>query len=47
MEYLVEMECCVVALSEHLKFCQDLIDRHRDELVNYSASCLGAGKPVD
>ena len=46
VEYLVEKGCrFIVALPGHLKFCQELIDQHREELVNRSAACLGPGKP--
>lgn len=46
MIYLVEKGCrFIIALPGHMRFCQELIDRHRDEIVNRSACYLGFGKP--
>lgn len=46
LRYLVEKNCrFVIALPGSLKYCQALIEKHRDEIVNKSDCYLGVGKP--
>lgn len=46
LRYLVEKNCrFIIALPGSLKYCRDLIDKHRDEIVNRSECYLGPEKP--
>lgn len=46
MRYLTEKGCrFLIALPESLKYCQDIIDKHRNEVINRSECYLGTGKP--
>ena len=46
LTYLVQKGCrFVMALPDHIKYCQTLIDKHREELINRSECYLGANKP--
>lgn len=46
LRYLVEKNCrFIIALPGSLKYCRDLIDQHKDEIVNKSEYYLGAEKP--
>lgn len=46
MQYLVQKGCrFIIALPGHMKFCLELIDRHRAEIVNQAECYLGKGKP--
>ena len=46
MQYLVQKGCrFIIALPGHLKFCTELVDKHRDEIVNQAECWLGKGKP--
>ena len=46
LRYLVEKNCrFIIALPGSLKLCRDLIDKHREEIVNRSACYLGPDKP--
>lgn len=44
--YLIKKGCrFIIALPGHMKFCQELIEKHREEIVNHSECYLGSGKP--
>ena len=46
MQYLVQKGCrFIIALPGHIKFCVELVDKHREELVNQAECYLGKGKP--
>jgi len=46
LRYLVEKNCrFIIALPGSLKYCRDLIEKHRNEIVNKSECYLGTGKP--
>lgn len=46
MQYLVQKGCrFIIALPGYLKFCVELIDKHRSELVGHAECYLGKGKP--
>ena len=46
LRYLVEKDCrFIIALPGSLKYCRELIDKHRDEIVNKSDCYLGPEKP--
>lgn len=46
LAYLVEKGCrFIINLPCHLKYCQELINQHRDELINHSEYHLGPGQP--
>ena len=46
LQYLVQKGCrYIMALPGHMKFCQELIEKHREEVVNRSECYLGNGKP--
>lgn len=46
MQYLVRKGCrFIIALPGHMKFCMELIDKHRAEVVNQAECYLGKGKP--
>ena len=46
LQFLTEAGCrFVIALPEHLKYCQNLIMKHKDEIINRSACYLGPEKP--
>lgn len=46
MQYLVQKGCrFIIALPGHMKFCVELIDKHRQEVVNQAECYLGKGKP--
>ena len=46
MQYLVQKGCrFIIALPGHMKFCVELIDKHRAEVVNQAECYLGKGKP--
>jgi hypothetical protein len=46
LRYLVDKNCrFIIALPGSLKYCRDLIDKHRDEIVNRSECYLGPEKP--
>lgn len=46
MQFLTQQGCrFLIALPEGLKYCQDLIDTHRTEVINRSECYLGIGKP--
>ena len=46
MQYLVQKGCrFIIALPSHMKFCIELIDKHREEIVNQAECYLGKGKP--
>lgn len=46
LQYLVEKGCrFIIALPGTLKYCRELLDRHRDEIVNKSECYLGPEKP--
>lgn len=46
MQYLVQKGCrFIIALPDHMKFCTELVDRHREEVVNQAECWLGKGKP--
>lgn len=46
MQYLVQKGCrFIIALPGHMKFCVEMIDKHRSEVVNQAECYLGKGKP--
>ena len=46
MQYLVQKGCrFIIALPGDLKFCMELIDKHRAEVVDQAECYLGKGKP--
>lgn len=46
LRYLVEKNCrFIIALPGSLKYCRELIDKHRNEIVNKSECYLGPDKP--
>ena len=46
LRYLAEKNCrFIMALPGSLKYCRELIDKHRDEIVNKSECYLGPDKP--
>lgn len=46
LQYLTQKGCrFMIALPESLKYCQDLIERKRNDVINRSECYLGVGKP--
>ena len=46
LRYLVEKNCrFIIALPISLKYCRELIEKHRNEIVNRYEYSLGVGKP--
>ena len=46
LKYLTENNCrFVIALPSSLKYCRELIKKHRDEIMHKSECYLGIGKP--
>ena len=46
LKYLVERNCrFIIALPISLKYCRELIEKHRNEIVNRYECSLGVGKP--